>query len=153
MSLYLANGVEKRVCSEVTGIWRALGCRHDDLTRSQLRAQLAEMRPSELVLPAGGLSEATQRVLKAALRGPRTNRLAAPASAADVIDELDTRDYFSRAAGMEPGSRDAWPSLLKVRETVHLVHTEKLSAQPMSRELQLQATTSHQLFALSMRIC
>ncbi|EIE20176.1 hypothetical protein COCSUDRAFT_18682, partial [Coccomyxa subellipsoidea C-169] len=90
-----------------------LGQWHDDLTRSQLRAQLAEMRPSELVLPAGGLSEATQRVLKAALRGPRTNRLAAPASAADVIHELDTRDYFSCAAGMEAGSRDAWPSLLK----------------------------------------
>ena len=34
--------------------------RHDDVTRSQLRAQLAEMRPAELVLPTGGLSEATQ---------------------------------------------------------------------------------------------
>jgi hypothetical protein len=73
------------------------------------------MRPAELVLPSGALSEATQRVLKAALRGPRTNRLAAPASAADVSAELDERDYFSRAAGIEPGSRDAWPALLKVR--------------------------------------
>lgn len=84
------------------------------MTRSQLRAQLAEMRPVELVLPAGGVSEATQRVLKAALRGPRTNRAAAPASAADVVAELDDRDYFSRAAGKEPGSRDVWPTLLKV---------------------------------------
>lgn len=56
----------------------------------------------------------SQRVLKAALRGPRTNRPAAPASAADVVAELDDRDYFSRAAGKEPGSRDAWPTLLKV---------------------------------------
>ncbi|CAL8470971.1 g10513 [Coccomyxa elongata] len=90
-----------------------LGQWHDDVTRSQLRAQLAEMRPVELVLPAGGLGEATQRVLKAALRGPRTNRPAALASAADVVTELDDRDYFSRAAGKEPGSRDAWPTLLK----------------------------------------
>jgi len=39
-----------------------LWCRQDDETRTQLRAQLAEMRPVEVVLPAGGLSEATQKV-------------------------------------------------------------------------------------------
>ena len=59
-------------------------------------------------------------MLKAALRGPRTNRPAAPASAAELVAELDGRDYFSRAAGKEPGLRDAWPPLLKVSKAVPL---------------------------------
>ena len=58
-----------------------------------------------------------QRVLKAALRGPRTNRLAAPGSAADAVGELGDQDYFSLAAGKEPGSHDAWPTMLKVLDS------------------------------------
>ena len=78
-------------------------CRSDDLTRTQLRAQLAEMRPCELVLPGAPLSEATRKVLKAALRQPRTSRYSAPDSAESVLEMLEERGYF-----------DKWPEVLKV---------------------------------------
>lgn len=80
-----------------------MACRRDDLTRTQLRAQLAEMRPCELVLPSAPLSEATRRVLKAALRSPRTSRYAAPDAPGAVLDMLQEKGYFCE-----------WPEVLKV---------------------------------------
>ena len=74
------------------------------MTRTQLRAQLAEMRPCELVLPGTPLSEATRKVLKAALRQPRTSKYSAPDSAESVIEMLEETGYF-----------DEWPEVLKVR--------------------------------------
>ena len=73
------------------------------MTRTQLRAQLAEMRPCELVLPSTPLSEATRKVLKAALRQPRTSRYSAPDTAEGVIEMLEETGYF-----------DEWPEVLKV---------------------------------------
>ena len=78
-------------------------CRRDDLKRTQLRAQLAEMRPCELVLPSVPLSEATRKVLKAALRSPRTSKYSAAADAASVIETLEEKSYFVQ-----------WPEVLKV---------------------------------------
>ena len=78
-------------------------CRRDDLTRTQLRAQLAEMRPCELVLPSAPLSEATRKVLKAALRSPRTSKYSATASAASVLEMMEEKSYFAQ-----------WPEVLKV---------------------------------------
>ena len=83
--------------------------RRDDLTRTQLRAQLAEMRPCELVLPSAPLSEATRKVLKAALRAPRTSKYSAAASAASVIETLEEKSYFGQ-----------WPEVLKVGMIAHL---------------------------------
>ena len=80
--------------------WR---CRRDDLTRTQLRAQLAEMRPCELVLPSLPLSEATRKVLKAALRSPRTSKYSAADSAASVVEMLEEKEYFVQ-----------WPEVLTV---------------------------------------
>lgn len=73
------------------------------MTRTQLRAQLAEMRPRELVLPAAPLSEATRRVLKAALRQPRTSAYSAPDAPDSVIEMLDETGYFEK-----------WPEVLQV---------------------------------------
>ena len=77
--------------------------RRDDLTRSQLRAQLAEMRPAELVLPSAPLGEASRKVLKAALRLPRTCRYSAAESSTEIIGMLEERGYFAQ-----------WPEVLKV---------------------------------------
>ena len=74
------------------------------MTRTQLRAQLAEMRPCELVLPSAPLSEATRKVLKAALRQPRISKYSAPDSAESVVEMLEETGYF-----------DEWPEVLKVR--------------------------------------
>ena len=83
-------------------------CRRDDLTRTQLRAQLAELRPCELVLPSAPLSEASHKVLKAALRSPRTSRYHAADSAASVVAMLEERGYFAQ-----------WPEVLKVGPGAH----------------------------------
>lgn len=78
-------------------------CRRDDLTRTQLRAQLAEMRPCELVLPSSPLSEATRKVLKAALRSPRTSRYSTAERAASIVEMLEEKGYFVQ-----------WPEVLTV---------------------------------------
>ena len=91
--------------------------RRDDLTRTQLRAQLAELRPRELVLPGAPLSEATHKVLKAALRSPRTSTYNAADNAASVIAMLEERGYFAQ-----------WPEVLKVgRAPTYITWQQKFS--------------------------
>ena len=99
LELHMLSPVRSQACTE-----RLWPCRSDDLTRTQLRAQLAEMRPCELVLPSAPLSEATRQVLKAALRQPRTSRYSAPDTAESVIEMLEEAGYF-----------EEWPEVLKVR--------------------------------------
>lgn len=43
--------------------------------RTRLRALLGALQPAELVLPSGALQSATHKVLKAGLKGVRTNAL------------------------------------------------------------------------------
>jgi hypothetical protein len=87
--------------------------RVDDAGRTLLRAQLAELRPVELVLPREGLSEGTRKVLKAALRAPRTNLYAPLPSAVDVVGRLESRAYFGHE-GADPADRECWPKVIRV---------------------------------------
>ena len=50
-------------------------CRTDDELRTNLRSQLAALRPVEVVIPSKGLSAQTRKVLQASLRKPRLNQL------------------------------------------------------------------------------
>ena len=61
------------------------------------------MRPCELVLPSNLLSEATRKVLKAALRSPRTSEYSTADNAEGVIEMLEEKSYFAQ-----------WPEFLKV---------------------------------------
>lgn len=103
-------------------LWLCLcPAREDDESRSQLRSRLAEVRPVELVLPKQDLSEATRRVLKAALRAPRVNRLPCAESAERVVEDLAAGAYFGgevqQAERDSEGDapRSGWPPLVKVR--------------------------------------
>jgi hypothetical protein len=75
------------------------------------------------------LSEATRRVLRAALRSPRTNRLACPA---DVLADLDAGAYFGALGGADgqaaagTDSREAWPMLLQVGKPSNIPPTSLL---------------------------
>lgn len=65
--------------------------------RSSLRAQLAALRPTELILPSQGISSVTKKVLTATLRSPRINRLPVDSSfwsANKTLQELGAADYF-----------------------------------------------------------
>lgn len=59
--------------------------------RTRLRALLAALHPAELVLPKGGLDEATGKVLKAAAGSIRTNNL-------DFVDAAAGRQEISDGA-------------------------------------------------------
>ena len=71
--------------------------RTDDEMRSGLRAQLAALRPVEVVLPSSGLSATTRKVLMGTLRNPRVNELPPGDgfwSAQNTLAELDKAAYF-----------------------------------------------------------
>ena len=75
----------------------------------------------ELVLPNQELSEATRRVLRAALRALRVNRLPCPESAGQVVQDLTAGAYFGglagssqQAAGEGDDPRSRWPALVRV---------------------------------------
>lgn len=86
-----------------------------DALRTGLRARLAEMRPVELVLPAGALSSATAKALCGSLPGVRTNWLPSGSAFWDAertLQELDAGGYFGASTAEAHGS---WPPLLQVR--------------------------------------
>ena len=65
--------------------------------RTSLRAQLAALRPSEVILPSHGLTSVTKKVMMACLRSPRVNSLAVDTafwSAGRTLEELASADYF-----------------------------------------------------------
>lgn len=69
--------------------------------RTSLRAQLAALRPSEVILPSHGLTSVTKKVMMACLRSPRVNSLAVDTafwSAGRTLEELASADYFKGKA-------------------------------------------------------
>ena len=68
--------------------------------RTNLRSQLAALRPVEVVIPSKGLSAQTRKVLQASLRKPRLNQLQPDTefwSADRTIDEVFRANYFEGA--------------------------------------------------------
>lgn len=63
------------------------------------------------MLPKEDLSEATQKVLQAALRAPRRNTVAPLQSPEEVTERLDTKGYFSQAEAAAP--RGSWPKAIQ----------------------------------------
>ena len=71
--------------------------RQDDEMRTSLRAHLAALRPTEVILPSQGVSSGTRKVLLACLRSPRINSLPVGTgfwSAAKTLEELKEAAYF-----------------------------------------------------------
>eukprot|EP00887_Chlorella_sp_A99_P007330 scaffold2.g7330.t1 len=83
----------------------------DDDMRSQLRGVLTAVQPVEVVLPRGGLSAATRKVLDGILRDPRVNELAPGAQASQFWDagtawaRLSGGGYFAEGEGEGEAAR------------------------------------------------
>jgi hypothetical protein len=76
-----------------------MDCRTDDEMCTGLRTRIAELRPVELIIERGRLSELTQKVLRAGLCSPRVNEFHQFWSAEKTIQEIDRAGYYREHEG------------------------------------------------------
>eukprot|EP00884_Botryococcus_braunii_P001653 jgi/Botrbrau1/11489/Bobra.0360s0015.2 len=67
----------------------------DDDMRTGLRTRIAELRPIEMVIEKGRLSEATRKALRAGLRSPRVNELSHFWTPEQTLQEIEQAGYYS----------------------------------------------------------
>lgn len=74
--------------------------RVDDEMCTGLRTRIAELRPVEVIVERGRLSESTRKVLRAGLRSPRMNELNQFWSAGQTVQEILRAGYFREQPGL-----------------------------------------------------
>lgn len=86
----------------------------DDAARTRLRSVLSELRPVELVKPAGALSEAAERALKDHTRQPLVNYLSPGDQFWDADKTVENlENYFRKSPDSSASRFSGWPAVLR----------------------------------------
>ena len=125
--------------------------RDDDEMRTGLRGHITALMPQELILPKGGLTSTTSRVLRASLRNPRQHQLTPGEGfwdAEKTLQEVKQAGYFDANEG-----QGSLPHALQVH-AVTAPHACCVSAQAGKQLLQVHNNGLRPLvLVLSSKIC